>query len=353
MLPELDLLFTCVRQHLRLEQRQQIQQLCAQHPIDWPFVYGIAAQHGVAPLVFVNLQQVGLATLGIPPTIVMQFSQLTYGAIATKAGIARKLATVLAFLAEQGQRVMLIKGAALDHLLYQQPWYVTHDIDLIFSSKRNDLAPATVAAIDRFFWELPGFEYDFYTHHDVTMNGVLPVDFGQIWRDAQPIEITGQVAYVMSAEDMVLAACINGCRKRFFRLKSLLAVAELLASPLRPAWPRLTQKAVAYDCGSIVYAALMMTKSTLGCELPEALAVQLGVHPVRARVIRALIRQLAFSPAHWLSGGGQFEQRCWDASLLLPYATYHGNQLIHQLWRRVATGINPAAHGFNNRITSS
>lgn len=333
MLPELELLFTCVRQHLRPEQAQHLLQLCAQHAIDWPFVYRVAAQHGVAPLVFVNLQKVGLAALHLPPAIVTQFSQLTYSAIATKAGIARKLTAVLAFLAEHGQSVMLIKGIALDHLLYQQPWYVLHDVDLIFSSKRTELAPATVAAIDRFFWDLPGFEYEFYAHHDVTMNGVLPVDFGQIWRDAQPIEIAGQVAYVMCAEDRLLAACINACRKRFFRLKSLLAVAELLSSPLRPTWPRLIQKAVAYDCGSIVYAALRMTKATLGCALPDDLAAQLGIHPVRALLINGLIRQLASSPARWLSGGGQLEQRLWDGALLLPYASYRGYQFIG-LWRQ-------------------
>lgn len=189
MLPELELLFTCTRQQLCPKPRQRLQQLCRQQRIDWSFVYRVAAQHGVAPLVFVNLQQVGLATLHLPPAIATQFSQLVYHTIATKAGITRKLGSVLAFLAEQGQAVMLIKGAALDHVLYQQPWYVTHDVDLIFSAQRTALAPAAVAAIERFFWELPGFEYEFYTHHDVTMNGLLPVDFAQIWRDAQPIAL--------------------------------------------------------------------------------------------------------------------------------------------------------------------
>lgn len=144
----------------------------------------------------------------------------------------------------------------------------------------------------------------------------------------------------MCAEDMLLAACINCCRKRFFRLKSLLAVAELLAGPLRPVWPRLFPKAIAYDCGPLVYAALVMTKATLGCELPDDLAVRLGVNPVRAWMINALIRQLADSPARWLSGGGQFEQRLWDRSLLLPYSTYRGHQLLRLVRRRVQMNSN-------------
>jgi hypothetical protein len=75
---------------------------------------------------------------------------------------------------------------------------------------------------------LHGFEYDFFEHHDVTMNGVLPVDFQAIWQEAVAVDYRGERTLVMRTEDLLLAVCINACRKRFFRLKSLFDIAEIV-----------------------------------------------------------------------------------------------------------------------------
>ncbi|MEZ4674465.1 MAG: nucleotidyltransferase family protein [Caldilineaceae bacterium] len=203
-------------------------------------------------------------TTGITPAIIAAFQQITYQTIAVKSGIRTKLVEMLAFCAERNIRVMIIKGAALDLAIYQEPWYVIHDVDLIFDQDQAALAPTIFAELDRYFWDLPGFEYDFYGHHDVTMNGLLAIDFAAIWAVATPIDLDGQVAWLMCPTDMLLAACINSCRKRFFRLKSLLAIATLVAHQPAPEWSLLFAAAHRYGCGAIVYTALLATEQTLG-----------------------------------------------------------------------------------------
>jgi len=71
-----------------------------------------------------------------------------------------------------------------------------------------------------------GIECDLPGHHDVDMNGVLPVRFDRIWEAARAVDFHGQEAFVMAPEDLLLSLCINSCRKRYFRLKHLFDIAE-------------------------------------------------------------------------------------------------------------------------------
>ena len=328
--PELDLLLTCTRQTMTSEQIAHLAQLCHNDLLQWASIYTLADQHSVAPLVFANLQQSAAISV-MPAAIIQQFRQATYQAIATKAGLARQLQQVLAFLTAQGQRVMLIKGAALDRLLYRQPWYVVHDVDLIIATPRSALPAGVLATIERFFWDYPAFEYEFYSHHDVTMNGVLSVDFAQIWHDAESVSWDGTLVTVMARADQLIAACINCVRKRFFRLKALLAVAELTAWLRQEDWPLVVAKSNHYQCANLVYAALLMAQTTLGAYVPARVAEQLAIHPLRARAIQGVMHHLVVNPEHWATGGGQFEHRLLNWALLLPYTTYSVRQIFTKL----------------------
>ncbi|MEZ4614192.1 MAG: nucleotidyltransferase family protein [Caldilineaceae bacterium] len=345
--PTLTLLLRCCRQPFGPAEVAAIHQWLATNaqgpPVEWDLFYQLAFNHGVAPLVFNNLQRVGLAQLALPPAIIAAFQQITYQTIAVKSGIRTKLVEMLAFCAERNIRVMIIKGAALDLAIYQEPWYVIHDVDLIFDQDQAALAPTIFAELDRYFWDLPGFEYDFYGHHDVTMNGLLAIDFAAIWAVATPIDLDGQVAWLMCPTDMLLAACINSCRKRFFRLKSLLAIATLVAHQPAPEWSLLFAAAHRYGCGAIVYTALLATEQTLGCALPAALAHSLGLSTVRAQLLQGLIEHTA--QATLLQGTATFSptQRRVDQSLLLPM----------RLIRRPNSGAEPlAGEKCDNRKTN-
>lgn len=333
--PALKLLLLCCRQSFGPAHTDALQQWATANghceSFDWSLVYRLAVNHGVAPLIFKNLQTVGLRELGIPFAIIAAFQQQTYQSIAIKAGIRTKLVEIIQFCAARNIRVMILKGSALDQTVYHAPWYVSHDVDLVFDRRQGALSPPQIAEVNRYFWDLPGFEYDFYAHHDVTMNGMLPVDFGAIWNAAEPIDLGEAQAWIMCPTDMMLAAAINSCRKRFFRLKSLLAIATLLESYPGLDWSTLFAHAHEYRCGTILYGALVATQRTVGCTLPQGLAKELGVSAARMGLIHQLVDWCAQTAL--LQGNESFSPttRRLDRSLLLPYTTYN----LPQLWYRL------------------
>jgi hypothetical protein len=91
---------------------------------------------------------------------------------------------------------------------------------------------------------------------------------------------------------MLLTTAINSCRKRFFRLKSLCDLVTIVETHPRLNWDTVVSKAQAYKCNTILYTALVVTQATLGCQVPAGIQKALKVHPVRAVMIRYLVRQL-------------------------------------------------------------
>jgi hypothetical protein len=342
MKPEDRLLLASTRQHLTERHKQMIMQLCEQHSIQWDLVYRTAVDHGVTPLVFANLKARPIQKLNIPMAVWNQFESYTYRNIALKSGIAAKLREVLSFFNQRNINVMLVKGAALDLLVYHQPWCVSHDVDLVIGARKERFTDGEVGAIQDLFAPLPGFEYDFYAHHDVVMNNVLPVDFDAIWQDAVPVECSGERAWVMCGEDMLLAACINACRKRFFRLKSLFDIAEIIQASPGLDWAWLAKRAQRFQCHNVVYTALLVTKMTLGGQVTDETLRNLGVHPLRAALVRHLLKRLIprlSLAAAYPFDGPMLRGRTLSLPLLLSYASYSPAQVwrkgreINEAWR--------------------
>ena len=332
--PEVDFLLLCIRQHLTSGHQSQLLALARQYSLDWHYLFEIGVSHGIAPLFFTNMEQVGLDQLAVPPAIRAALQENCYRNIAAKAGVQAKLVEICAFCAQRDVDIMLLKGTALDQLVYQEPWYVVHDVDLLLRSVHGRDRSAeridTMQAIERFFWTLPGFEYEFDTHHDLTMNGLLAINIAEIWTDAQQLELAAQVTWVMSAEDLLIAACINACRKRFFNLKTLLAIASLVDHYKSLDWTRLAAKAKRDHVAKIVYSALWVTRMSLGVAFPENLAQHLGITPLHNRSIRWIINYLLQQENPFpIMMSGQ-NQRGPSRSLLLTYGSY----TPQQLWRK-------------------
>lgn len=329
--PEDKLLFLLTRQDFQAAHRQAALDICRQYPLNWTAVFETANLHGVAPLVYVNLRQFPALPNGIPPNVAARFRRRLMHNMADSQRLAQNLSRAVAFFAARSIPVMLIKGMALDLLVYHQPYYtVLNDADLVLGVERSRIPPRQLAEFAAFFHQT-GLEYDFFEHHDVTMNGVLPVDFRQIWADAVKAGFNGQSVRVMCPEDMLISLCINSCRKRYFRLKALCDIAETISHYPALNWPKLAAKARAYDCRAIVYAALFITRLTTGCNLPPGFLAALQVNPVQAAVIRGLARQMSLRAFASLQNRPGLFGKSVGLSLVLPYATLRG----YQMWRRM------------------
>lgn len=342
MTPEDTIVCLCTRQDFEASHRQRLTEICRARSIDWQRVSATATQHGVAPLVYTNLQACADG-LGIPGDVLDGLRRISEHNKFTRAVSGAVLEKALALFNAKGIDVMLVKGAALNLLVYAQPWYtVSGDIDLLIRPRRSELDPADLQAIvtylERFNHQRNRYklhlEYDFYAHHDVTMNGLLPWDAARLWQEARPLQMNGCRAMVMAPEDLLLAAAVNSCRHRFFQLKSLCDIAAILARYPDLDWRGLASKARDYRCNAILYSALRVTHMTLGCSWPEGWLSQLRVNPARAALIRlvarALLRRKSLSDLRVRSRPVLFG-RALSWSLALTYATYRLDQLLPKL----------------------
>jgi hypothetical protein len=324
------ILYLCARQNFQKNHIENVLVICRREEIRWDQVFTTAYQHGVAPLVSVNLGKFNGKDLDVPREIADKFRFTTVNSIAMAGKRTDQLAKIYAFFENLSIDIMAIKGAAHEILVYDYPWYTTAgDLDLIIK-----LDPSEFKQTDR--WELEDLkqdiplEYDFIVHHDVTMNGILPIDFHTIWEDAYNVQFKGQKLYVMSQEDMLITSCINSCRKRYFRLKALFDIAEIISKFPEMNWAQFVRKAKDYQCNNIVYAALWATKETLACGIPASVFADLDINYWRAQIIRRMVNRILAYPLMALSSENRVFRRRAGLSLILPYASYRWDQVIRK-----------------------
>jgi hypothetical protein len=244
----------------------------------------------------------------------------------------KKLDEILAFFNRKSIDVMLIKGAALDILVYEHSASpISGDIDIILRLRREEVSSKERREIWQFLRTIPWLESDFYYHHDVNMNNILPVDFNNIWHNATKIKFNGRDAFLMSPEDTLISVCISSCRKKFFRLKAMCDIAELINKFSDIKWHEIIRDATTYRCNHIVYTAILVTEMMLGCQVPDNMLNNLITRPVKAKFIRYLAQHRSFSSLSSLFSGKKIFGQKVGRSLILPYATYSWQQALAHL----------------------
>lgn len=340
MRPEDKLLFACTRQNFLSAHQTIVLDLCSKEKILWDIVYFTARQHGVAALVYTNLLKCIPVNLGIPHDVIEKFKLCVATNIVRKNLREEKMVELLSFFKRKSIDVMLLKGAALDMLVYDQPWYmVSEDIDLIVKQKREDFTVEDRKELVVLLRQL-SIECGYFEHHDVDMFGVLSINYQRIWANANKVEYRGYDVFVMSPEDMLISVCINSCRKRFFKLKSLCDIAEIVNKYHNLKWEELVRNSKEYHCNSIVYTALLVAKMELGCELPEGVLDKLADSTIRFIIIRYFARYLSrkaslASVSYYKRDEKDMVATKINLTLILPYATYRW----HQLWRKLKVNL--------------
>ncbi len=337
--PEERLLLSCIRQELTDAAAQRIADNLQDHAINWTIVLETAKKHGIEPLLFSNLNKCRGQGLAVPADVLKRLRGAMFSAIRTKEIRARQLGDVLEFMNRNRLSVMLIKGAALDAVVFQTPWHVVSlDIDLLIRQNVKQLPKPISDQI----WDFNGngpFECEFATHHDLSIDGLLDIDYNGLWRDARLVVAQGQDVHVMCPEDMLIASCINGCRKRFFHLKSLYGIREILTRYPNLDWERIAQKAALYRCRAIVYAALIVARLAVDADVSDASLRNLKVGALQAAIIRFLAARRSFTPLTGREVMNEQHYTLWskrllslaNLSVILPYAAYTWRQRFHRL----------------------
>ena len=233
------ILALCARQDFTPRHLQAVEELCGGGGVRWDRLAAAAGRHGVLPIVGANLRRCDPARTGLPADLAARFELAVLENAAVRERDADRLAAGLVRLLEVELEAMLLKGTALALAVYEEPWVVTsQDIDLVLRPGPGwEKGKGEEKAVRRALYT-NGVECDLETHHDVTMNGVLPVDFPRIWREARPVRFRGVPAWTMSPEDLLISLAVN-CNRKHFRLKGLFDVAETLRRGEAIDWRRL------------------------------------------------------------------------------------------------------------------
>lgn len=287
---------------------------------DWEKVFTTAVRHQVGPLIGDRL---GPLTQRLPTEVRARFDHEIVRNMGAKAAMAKKLEEVLDWLAELGVDAMLIKGTSLERRISPAWLTVSGDVDLMLRGDLSALGPAVFARVRELNAGTPVVDLHGTPHPDLAMNGVLPIDFDAIWRRAEPIDVGGRRAWRMSLADELVAACVQSCRKRFFRLKSVFEIDALLRDPgldLDAALDRSRR----WRCAGPVYGAIRAANATLDTAAPTELRRRLGLSRPRAAALRFLIARGALED---LYDGVTVRGKFIGKGLMLPYATLGWGQL--------------------------
>lgn len=316
------LLFSCMRQDLDAAWRARIAELGADPALAWPTVLRVAVKHQVAPLVQQNLAAAGVLARA-PANVQAGFHHEVLGNLGAKATMRRALVDALAYFASEGIDVLAVKGTSLDLRLFtDRTSTVSGDIDLLLRPDWHAVDPRVHARVAAFNAGTPVIDVDFVRHPDLVLNGILPVDFATIWARSTRTAVDGQPVHLMCVEHELLCAAINSARKRFFRLKSLLELSELLHRHPALDHDEVARCARAWRCNGIAYAALRAAAATVGAPVPAELARAFGIGRVRAGLLDALVARMSFCRLATLHDGVGLRGKRFGRGLLLPYASF-------------------------------
>lgn len=337
------LVLLCASFRMTPKQRELAKSVADESGLDWNRFYTCAHSHGLAPMVWRNLAAGGLSP-SVPATVSALFGAATEANKRKKARRDEMLASVIDFVGALGMRVLLIKGAAMDLVIYDAPWLVaSEDADIMFDKPVSAISHADYANLERLVVNETIVEWEFAVHHDVDMNGALDVDFASIWDRALPRSIAGRPVFVMCPEHMLLAACVNVARKGFNRIKGLSAIVDILGANPDINWDRWWNIAGDWGCQGIARRVLRLVDETFGLDASFPLRGRLGAIP--SPLLRAARARLTKPLTHPIPLGARLTGVLlrWNAlSLRQKWRETLAEFRVHHYYRRVREQLRRA-----------
>jgi hypothetical protein len=138
------LLLACAKANLSVEELERIAQELSRPDLDWNYLTAAACAHGVAPLIYHNLQR-SRATRVLPPRPTETLRKSYYGNAARNSFLYGELRNVLNAFRDKRIEVIVLKGAALAETVYpNRALRPMSDIDLLVRKEKLTQVEATL-----------------------------------------------------------------------------------------------------------------------------------------------------------------------------------------------------------------
>jgi hypothetical protein len=304
-------LLTC----LRLEpEAQKLASLQALSAADWQAAIEQARRYDVVALLFWQVRKLA-EQINLPPADWQALHASFVGGMGRSLLLYRHLAEILRRLAAEAAPVILLKGLHLAKWVYPEAALrPMADIDLLL---RQEHLPRAAEA-------LRGLGYDYLRefklsrelrrhqhipplcqpgkapvelHWHIVEPGSRPkVDLEGLWARAQPVEVGGAPALVLSPEDLLLHLSLHLQQHELREgLKRLYDVAALTsAAGEQMDWAQAQSRAAAWGCRKSLFLALHLARALLNAPVPQEVLERLRPDDFTAQ-LDALAQERALS----------------------------------------------------------
>jgi hypothetical protein len=199
---------------------------------DWDSILQSGTRHGIAPLLYRTLSRIDDDS-AVPPEVRATLRTAYYNNIARNMLLYQELRTVLKAFNVANIDVIVLKGAFLAELVYENIGLrAIGDIDLLV--KREDLEKVKQELIQLGYhalptkwgerlnelWETEWAEERHYTKannvdidvHWYIQDRVDPYQIADFWVHAQPVVLAGEETLMLAPEDQMLHRCLHSER---------------------------------------------------------------------------------------------------------------------------------------------
>ena len=341
MTPEDQLCLLLARGHLTPDLRQQILESLAS-ALQWPLILERAYTHGVYPLLYRNLRDLGFPS--VPDAVQAELKGAFLANAFHNQLLAEELARLLGLLGEAGIPVIPLKGVTLAQSLYGDTAFrVCSDIDILVPPNTVPEALGLIRASgyrddfrEPFFCDLVmryGRHYDVVREdralssrlelhwkflHNSSKNDEAITD---LWAEVRPKAFFGVRAYTLTPEWEFLYLAMHATDHQWM-LKWLVDIHEI--SSFAPVdWQMVMKKAEHLELDLVVRQTLTACSLLLGTPMPEgysptALPAKVRLFPTVP--FPAATLQTALFPVHVLRRPLD-KLRCLAKNVLIPCLT--------------------------------
>jgi hypothetical protein len=262
--------------------------------MDWNSVFRRSDEHLLTPLLYQQLKGQD-AIVSVPSGIMDQLRESYLRTAAANMRLYHELSKVLRILADNDIPVIVLKGAHLAELVYEDIGVRTMgDVDLLF--KMEDLSCA-----QKKLGETGYYPYRNKLPLDINWSfggGAirLQIDIDNVWKRANSAVIAGVEVKVLCPEDLLLHICLHVGFQHLFELaglRSLCDVREIVHYYQQELeWDVVHRRAVEWSVGNSLYVALLLATELLDARVPDSVMQALRPEDLSTEKKAWMVRQI-------------------------------------------------------------
>jgi len=281
-------------------------------PALWEAAARCAARHGVAPLVYRNLSELG-PPADVPEPVLRRLREAYLWSAKRNVRLLHELGAVLSVLQQMGIPVIALKGAHLAEAIYgDMALRPMNDLDLLVPKDRLAQVEGALLELGYGPRQRPSVEIQVENRsglqalakqHVATIDvhwtivkpgGPLAIELDGLWQRARPATIAGVPACVLADEDLLLHLAIHAGYQHAFGagLRPLCDIGHLLARRGEELdWPSLAARARQWRAGRCLSLALRLSRELLAAPVPYQALTELEPGRVEPQWIRMAAQQ--------------------------------------------------------------